>query len=358
MTMNPNDDHSEIRREAQALREEGKKRREVSLFVCRKLFEAGARPNASTVRSISQFGSMKDVQDDVRDFWDEVRRVDEKTLETVGLPEELRLRFAGGLQDLLVFATQQAKKELAKELNEERSQFEQQMAEKDQQLVTARSEIERLGSELEALTELSARQTTELGKAGEKSRDLEERLTLTSEQLDVARQSISQLQAARDDLRAELQQKTEAWAQQIAALEREAEDRRKPLLLQIDELRTNLQSVTAKLSGSELALAEQRALASEIASQLRGKEDYIVVQRQLGEAQKERIAALEASERELKAKVGETSEQLGSELEKSEMLERSIDEMKNELSTERQRNAALQKTIDSRPAAREARKQR
>ncbi|MCE1169654.1 MAG: DNA-binding protein [Sphingobacteriia bacterium] len=108
------------------LREESKApRKEVSIAVCKTLFfDYGIQPTINLVYSLTKFGSMSDIGEDVKEFWEKVRTTAKVTIEANGVPEDLQSTFGQQLSLLwfraMEFATQnftQEKERLGNEIS-------------------------------------------------------------------------------------------------------------------------------------------------------------------------------------------------------------------------------------------------
>lgn len=133
-------------KEAQALRAAGTPRLEVSLHVCRRLFnDMGEVPTIQGVRRITHYGSPKDVTKDLNVFWETLRSKPDGhgALSEVSLPPLLTTKFADALKDLMAFSRELAQGELAQREAELEREAESARGVAVQQVKDALAEKER-----------------------------------------------------------------------------------------------------------------------------------------------------------------------------------------------------------------------
>ena len=94
---------------ANEMKEAGKPRREVSLAVCKLMFyEMNIQPASSSVYKITRFGSMTDIQADIRFFWNQLREASQVTVNVAGVPEEVTALFSSQMLSMWEMAMNSA----------------------------------------------------------------------------------------------------------------------------------------------------------------------------------------------------------------------------------------------------------
>lgn len=86
---------------AKELKDAGKPRREVTLAICKTMFyELNTQPASSSVYKITRFGSMTDIQADIRFFWNQLREASQMTVNVAGVPEEVTALFSNQMLEM------------------------------------------------------------------------------------------------------------------------------------------------------------------------------------------------------------------------------------------------------------------
>jgi hypothetical protein len=278
------------------MRARGGRRQEASLFVCRKLlYEAGEIPNARLVREISGWGSISDVQEDVRVFVKSLRTSLSAILPESGLPEELQATFARGLAELYAQACRAADARL-------RDAHDALSAEKSAWVSTEadlRAALTSAAQRQESLDEVLRTQSARIAELEESAKDRQAAnndLVAKLEQLqaDLA-QSLRDVAAAREDL----VEQGAAHARALASAEDRAEARRAPLMLETDGLRQDRKVLEHRLQDSQAQLDTQRTAAATAQGQLHAVERTLrereAADRALRAQLEQRIAELQAA---------------------------------------------------------------
>ena len=242
-----------IKRELEALRERGVHRRELSLHACKRLFfDLGIRPSAATVRELTQTGSASDIPKDIDHFWERIRDASRVRIGAGAIPPVLEEKAGELLGALFEHALAEAKQTLESErkaIFEERdramsalreAQIRQEAANEACHRSEARAEaaLERVRT-LEAQLSASAATRTSQEDALQASfARLEAERTRLEQQLDTERITNAALRERIDSLHQELRHSAEHYAAQIKDAVSEAERRVKPMLVELDSLRT------------------------------------------------------------------------------------------------------------------------
>ncbi|RQS67744.1 DNA-binding protein [Burkholderia sp. Bp8963] len=286
-----------IREELESLRATGARRQELSLHACKRLFfDLGIRPSAANVRDLTQTGSASDIPKDIDHFWERIRSASKVRLEGATIPKAVEEK-AGALLGALY---EEALKAARDSLDADREQVRANVAQAEQQLrdATVRQETleaalarsETRNEQLQArVTELEvqlASQTTH-GSANEATLlttvgRLEQEVVTAKSRIDAEQTQNAALRDRIDVLQAELQQRTEHYAQQIKDAVAEAERRVKPMLVELDSLRSmastyqsGLRDVQRKEFDFLQQLSAAKARADRLDEQLRSQGDEL-----------------------------------------------------------------------------------
>ncbi|CAG2318787.1 MULTISPECIES: DNA-binding protein [Burkholderia] len=286
-----------IREELESLRASGARRQELSLHACKRLFfDLGIRPSAANVRDLTQTGSASDIPKDIDHFWERIRAASKIRLDGAAIPKAVEEK-AGALLGALY---EEALKAARDSLDGDREQVRADMADAEQRLrdATIRQETlegalargEARNEQLQArVTELEvqlASQTTH-GSASEATllttvARLEKELAAAAGRIDAEQAQNAALRDRIDALQAELQQRTEHYAQQIKDAVAEAERRVKPMLVELDSLRSmastyqsGLRDVQRKEFDFLQQLSSAKARADRLEEQLRTQSDEL-----------------------------------------------------------------------------------
>jgi myosin heavy subunit len=278
-----------IRDELELLRANGARRQELSLHACKRLFfDLGIRPSMAAVRDLTQTGSASDIPKDIDHFWERIRNVSRVKVGSGAIPKALEDR-AG---ELLGALFEEAVAHARTTLDDEREEIRVQITAADQRAREAeirqqasedairRSELraEAAWERVRALeTELSS--TTTHGNAHQEGlqatvRRLEHENEALRQRLDNEFANNATLRDRIDTLHVELRQSTEHYAQQIKDAVAEAERRVKPMLVELDSLRSmaaTYQSGVRDASRKEFEFIQQIAAAKARGDRLDGQ---------------------------------------------------------------------------------------
>ncbi|CAN0628438.1 KfrA domain-containing protein DNA-binding domain-containing protein [Burkholderia multivorans] len=286
-----------IRDELDALRASGARRQDLSLHACKRLFfDLGIRPSAANVRDLTQTGSASDIPKDIDHFWERIRAASKVKLEGAAIPKSIEEKAAGLLSALY----EEALKAARDSLSVDRDQVHADVAHAAQQLRDATIRQETLES---ALTRSEARNTqlqarvTELevqiaaqtthGSANEATllttaTRLEKELAAANDRVQSEQTQNAALRDRIDALHGELQQRTEHYAQQIKDAVADAERRVKPMLVELDSLRSmastyqaGMRDVQRKEFDFLQQLSAAKTRADRLEDQLRGQSDEL-----------------------------------------------------------------------------------
>jgi hypothetical protein len=295
--MNLDEERQAIRRELESMRESGVRRQELSLHACKRLFfDLGIRPSMAAVRDLTQTGSASDIPKDIDSFWERIRGASRVRIGAGTIPKALEDR-AG---ELLGALFEEAIAHARSTLDCEREDIQTQIAAAERE--TREAEIRRQASE-DAIRRSDARADA----AWERVRALEAELAMAnthgSVHQDSLQASVRRLDAENEALRKrleteqstnaalrdridalhiELRQSTEHYAQQIKDAVAEAERRVKPMLVELDSLRSmaaTYQSGVRDASRKEFEFIQQIAAAKargdRLDAQLREQSDEL-----------------------------------------------------------------------------------
>ncbi len=295
--MNLDEERQAIRQELESMRESGARRQELSLHACKRLFfDLGIRPSMAAVRDLTQTGSASDIPKDIDTFWERIRSASRVRVGAGTIPKVLEDR-AG---ELLGALFEEAIAHARSTFEGEREGIQAQISAAERE--TREAEIRRQASE-EAIRRSDARADV----AWERVRALEAELAMAnthgSVHQDSLQSSVRRLDAENETLRKrleaeqstnaalrdridalhiELRQSTEHYAQQIKDAVAEAERRVKPMLVELDSLRTmaaTYQSGVRDASRKEFEFIQQIAAAKargdRLDSQLREQSDEL-----------------------------------------------------------------------------------
>ena len=295
--MNLDEERRTIRQELESMRESGARRQELSLHACKRLFfDLGIRPSMAAVRDLTQTGSASDIPKDIDTFWERIRSASRVRVGAGTIPKALEDR-AG---ELLGALFEEAIAHARSTFEGEREGIQAQISAAERE--TREAEIRRQASE-EAIRRSDARADV----AWERVRALEAELAMAnthgSVHQDSLQSSVRRLDAENETLRKrleaeqstnaalrdridalhiELRQSTEHYAQQIKDAVAEAERRVKPMLVELDSLRTTAatyQSGVRDASRKEFEFIQQIAAAKargdRLDSQLREQSDEL-----------------------------------------------------------------------------------
>ncbi|MFL9869377.1 DNA-binding protein [Paraburkholderia fungorum] len=295
--MNLDQERQAIRHELESLRASGARRQELSLHACKRLFfDLGIRPSMAAVRDLTQTGSASDIPKDIDHFWERIRTVSRVKVGAGAIPKALEDRAGELLGALFEEAVVQAHSTLDSEREEIRAQItaaEQRAREAEIRCDVSEEAIRRSESRAEAAWERVRALETELSSTTTHGAAHQEGMLATVRRLDsengALRQRIETEQTTNatlrdriDALHIELRQSTEHYAQQIKDAVAEAERRVKPMLVELDSLRSmaaTYQSGVRDASRKEFEFIQQIAAAKargdRLDAQLREQSDEV-----------------------------------------------------------------------------------
>ncbi|MFM0687706.1 DNA-binding protein [Paraburkholderia strydomiana] len=295
--MNVDDERQAIREELDAMRSRGSRRQELSLHACKRLFfDLGVRPSMAAVRDLTQTGSASDIPKDIDHFWERIRNVSRVKVGAGAIPKALEERAGELLGALFEEAVAHARTTLDAEREESRSQIaaaEQRAREAEIRRDASEDAIKRSEQRAEAAWErvraLEAQLSTVTthGTAHHEGlqttvRRLERENETLRQRLDTEQATNATLRDRIDALHVELRQSTEHYAQQIKDAVAEAERRVKPMLVELDSLRSmaaTYQSGVRDASRKEFEFIQQLAAAKargdRLDAQLREQSDEV-----------------------------------------------------------------------------------
>lgn len=305
--MTLDEEREAIRRELESLRTNGVHRRELSLHACKRLFfDLGIRPSTAVVRELTQTGSASDIPKDIDHFWERIRETSRVRVGAGAIPHGLEEKAGELLGALFEHAIAEARQTLDGERKQvmgalddataalREARIRQEAADEARQRSEARAEsaLARV-RELEAQISASALLRTSGDEAlhatiarldAEKAR-LEQRLETEQTTNASLRERVDALHEAQ-------RERTEHYAAQIKDAIAEAERRVKPMLLELDSLRTMAGTYQAGIrdaSRKEFDFIQQvstaKARADRLEAQVREQSDEIdALTRELGAA--------------------------------------------------------------------------
>jgi hypothetical protein len=286
-----------IRDELTTLRTAGARRQELSLHACKRLFfDLGIRPSAANVRDLTQTGSASDIPKDIDHFWERIRSASRVRLDGAAIPKALEDK-AGSLLGALY---EEALKSARHSLDQEREEAQDATAAAEQRCRDAEIRQETLKAALDKsearIEQLQARLTdAEILRASVSTQDsaqqdslhgsvqrLESDNSRLNQRLEAEQTQNAALRERIDTLHAELRERTEHYAQQIKDAVAEAERRVKPMLVELDSLRSmaatyqaGLRDVNRKEFDFLQQLSAAKARADRLDEQLRSQGDEL-----------------------------------------------------------------------------------
>ncbi|MBB5398941.1 DNA-binding protein [Paraburkholderia youngii] len=295
--MNLDQERQAIRNELESMRAQGVRRQDLSLHACKRLFfDLGIRPSMAAVRDLTQTGSASDIPKDIDHFWERIRKVSRVKVGAGAIPKALEDRAGELLGALFEEAVVQAKASLDAEREEIRAQIsaaELRVRDAEIRRDAADDSIRRSEARAEAAWERVRALEAQLSSATTHGSVHLEGMQATTRRLDqeneALRQRLENEQATNaalrdriDALHVELRQSTEHYAQQIKDAVAEAERRVKPMLVELDSLRSmaaTYQSGVRDASRKEFEFIQQIAAAKargdRLDAQLREQSDEV-----------------------------------------------------------------------------------
>lgn len=295
--MNLDQERQAIRDELESLRASGARRQELSLHACKRLFfDLGIRPSMAAVRDLTQTGSASDIPKDIDHFWERIRTVSRVKVGAGAIPKALEDRAGELLGALFEEAVAQARSTLDAERQEIQAQItaaDQRLREAEIRRDVSEEAIRRSELRAEAAWERVRTLETELSSTATHGAAHQEGLLATVRRLDSENETLRQrleteqttnatLRDRIDALHVELRQSTKHYAQQIKDAVAEAERRVKPMLVELDSLRSmaaTYQSGVREASRKEFEFIQQIAAAKargdRLDAQLREQSDEV-----------------------------------------------------------------------------------
>jgi hypothetical protein len=295
--MNLDDERQAIRRELESMRESGARRQELSLHACKRMFfDLGIRPSMAAVRDLTQTGSASDIPKDIDSFWERIRSASRVRVGAGSIPKALEDRAGELLGAMFEEAIAQA-----------RASFDIEREEIQAQTGAAEREMREAEIRRQATEDAVSRSEARADAAWERVRVLEAQLALASSHgtvhQDSLQASVRRLEAENETLRKrldseqatnaalrdridalhiEMRHSTEHYAQQIKDAITEAERRVKPMLVELDSLRSmaaTYQSGLRDASRKEFDFIQQvasaKARGDRLDAQLRDQSDEL-----------------------------------------------------------------------------------
>lgn len=291
------DDRHAIREELEELRKNGARRQELSLHACKRLFfDLGIRPSMATVRELTQTGSASDIPKDIELFWQRIRTASKVRIGAGTLPPGLQERageLLGALYDEALVHAQSAFDAERAELANIQARAEQAIRDAETRRTATDEILQRSESRAEAAWSRVRELESQLAasSAGDAVhhdglqtavRKLEAENDSLRKRVDAEQATNAELRDRIDALHQEMRKSTEHYAQQIKDALAEAERRVKPMLVELDSLRsmsTTWQTAQRDASRKEFdfiqQLASAKARADRLDTQLRERSDEI-----------------------------------------------------------------------------------
>lgn len=291
------DDRHAIREELEELKKNGARRQELSLHACKRLFfDLGIRPSMATVRELTQTGSASDIPKDIELFWQRIRTASKVRIGAGTLPPGLQERageLLGALYSEALIHAEAAFDAERQALAQHEARAEQEVRDAE----TRRTATDEFLQRSEARAEAAWTRVRELesqlaaASAGDAAhhdslrttvRKLEVENEALRKQIDAGQTTNTELRDRIDALHEEMRKSTEHYAQQIKDALAEAERRVKPMLVELDSLRSmssTWQTAQREAGRKEFdfiqQLASAKARADRLDAQLRERSDEI-----------------------------------------------------------------------------------
>lgn len=295
--MNLDEERQAIRRELESMRESGVRRQELSLHACKRLFfDLGIRPSMAAVRDLTQTGSASDIPKDIDSFWERIRGASRVRIGAGTIPKALEDRAGELLGALFEEAIAHARSTLDCEREDIQTQIaaaERETREAEIRWQASEDAIRRSDARADAAWERVRALEAELAMANTHGSVHQDSLQASVRRLDAENEALRKrleteqstnaaLRDRIDALHIELRQSTEHYAQQIKDAVAEAERRVKPMLVELDSLRSMAaayQSGVRDASRKEFEFIQQIAAAKargdRLDAQLREQSDEL-----------------------------------------------------------------------------------
>ena len=247
------DERRAIRRELESMKARGVHRRELSLHACKRLFfDLGVRPSMANVRELTQTGSASDIPKDIDHFWERIREASKARIGAGAIPPALEEKAGELLSELFRHALAAAHETLDAERHEMRvasGDTERRLQEAEVRRQTSDEAFQRSEARAEAAWGRIRELETELAASATRRTSSHEALHATVVRLEADNEKMAKrvetemaanaaLRERTDGLQAEMRQNAEHYAAQIKDAIAEAERRVKPMLVELDSLRS------------------------------------------------------------------------------------------------------------------------
>ena len=295
--MTLDEERDAIRQELESLRHNGAHRRELSLHACKRLFfDLGIRPSAAAVRELTQTGSASDIPKDIDHFWERLRDASRVKVGHGAIPPGLEEKAGELLGALFAHAIAEAKQTLDAERKQVFDELERATSELRAAQIrreAANDALQRSEARAEAALERVRALEAQLSASAAARTSNEQALQTTVARLEAERARLEQrldaeagtnasLRERIDSLHQELRQNTEHYAAQIKDAIAEAERRVKPMLVELDSLRsmastyqTGIRDASRKEFDFIQQLAAAKARGDRLEAQVREQSDEI-----------------------------------------------------------------------------------
>lgn len=246
-------DKQAIRQELELLREQGSKRQVLSLHACSRLFfDFGVKPSVTTVRELTGVGSAGDIPRDIEAFWARLRDTSRTRIGQGAIPESLE----GAAGELLGALYQSALENAAKQYDAQRDELlrrleaaehgarelELRLALSQEAAQAAQAALEREVLRREqaeqALAAVRGEAAAQVQNAYADRGHWQAELAALKQQIVERDRAYETLRRESDALRAQAQENAEHYAGQLKDAMEEAQRRVRPMLVELDNLRT------------------------------------------------------------------------------------------------------------------------
>ena len=252
---------------ANEMKEAGKSRREVSLAVCKLMFyEMNIQPASSSVYKITRFGSMTDIQADIRYFWNQLRDASQVTVNVAGVPDEVTALFSSQMLSMWEIAMNKATRTYEQERAEMLVQLEHtkiRNAELNEQCETAETTIK-------LLEQAKVRLENELNQQSIDFNNTRSTLEAENASLREAVSDLKMIVVQKDDAIAQIN--SDHAAQLQSELDRHARDQEyldgqwKASMMQVEEARQSIDKMRSDRDAVKIeSLERERQLNHKIA---------------------------------------------------------------------------------------------
>ena len=279
-------DRQVIREELDNLRKNGARRQELSLHACKRLFfDFEIKPSMAAVRELTQTGSASDIPKDIELFWQRIRTASKVRVGAGAIPPALEERAGELLGALFENALTLARDALQTERAEfEAGRLDAEQAARDAEARRAAADelLQRGEARIEAayarvrelesqLAAASAQDALAQGNREVRLQRIEAENESLRKRVEAEQTTNAGLRDRIDGLHEELRKRTEHYAQQIKDALAEAERRVKPMLVELDSLRSmssTWQAAQRDASKKEFEFIQQLATAKARADRL------------------------------------------------------------------------------------------